>query len=55
MNCSSLEKCYLSDSIEEIGGEAFIGCTVLRKPWIPKGIKKIDATAFDDSSWAKIF
>ena len=55
MNCSSLEKCYLSDSIEEIEAEAFIGCTALQKPWIPKEIKKIDKTAFDNPSWVRIF
>ena len=53
MGCSSLRKCFLSDSIEEIGSKAFTGCTSLTKPWIPKNIKTIAEDAFDNPSWYK--
>ncbi len=47
----SLVKCFLSDEIEVIDDKAFKGCSAMKKPWIPKIIKPISETSFDNPEW----
>jgi len=54
MECKSLTKCFLADGIEVIEDDAFKGCSTMKKPWIPKNIKTISKTAFDNPEWGNM-
>lgn len=46
LNCISLEKVTVSESVEAIGGHAFRGCSSLKRVYIPKNVTSIGEATF---------
>ena len=46
LNCLSLEKVTVSESVESIGGHAFRGCSNLKTVYIPKDVVSVGESAF---------